>query len=89
MVNVHEGRVGGGILGLVSADGLKVSRVGDDNGAGAAGVCQSRNSHCPREDKRAGTEGVTYAFKASREVDIVYVLVVVLLEELKVKMIDG
>ena len=34
----HQGRVGGGILGLVGSNGLEVSRVGNDDGAGAARV---------------------------------------------------
>ena len=36
-VNVHEGRVGGGILRLVSSDRLEVARVRDDDGAGSGG----------------------------------------------------
>lgn len=40
-LHLHEGGVGGGILGLVSANGLEVSRVGNDDGAGAVGRSQN------------------------------------------------
>lgn len=33
--NVHEGRVGSGVLGLVSTNRLEISGVGNDNGTGA------------------------------------------------------
>jgi hypothetical protein len=58
--DIHEGRVGGGVLGLVSTDRLEISRVGNDNGSGA--VCQ----YCSEQELYKA-----YAFKASREVDIV------------------
>lgn len=63
-------------MGLVSTNGLEVSRVRDDDSAGAMGLVvgtkgnagQGADSECRKRDS-------TYAFKASREVDIVFVLV--------------
>ena len=74
--NLHEGRVGSGVLGLVSTNRLKVSGVGNDNGTGA--VRQS----CSVSD----TSGGAYAFKASREVDImIYVFLCCNVIDKKVK----
>lgn len=36
--NAHEGRVGGGILGLELVDGRKVTSVGDNGGARAVRI---------------------------------------------------
>ena len=53
----HEGRVGGGILGLVSADGLEVSRVGNDDGAGAVGASvNTRQVGCENSGERVERE---------------------------------
>jgi len=54
---LHQGRVGGGILGLVSTNGLEVTRVGDDNGAGA--VRYKLNNRHHDEDEDAISSGET------------------------------
>lgn len=47
--NEDQRRVGGGILGLVFANGGKVARVGDDNGAGGLELVErGRHGGCVR-----------------------------------------
>jgi hypothetical protein len=80
--SVHEGRVGSGVLGLVSTNRLEISGVGNDNGTGAV--------HQSLLHVRRLMRGIRFqSIKRSRHYDICVFVCNVIDKKVKVKVVVG